>query len=64
MLQREGKMIIDLKDPNRPRFTLRELQQVLIKRNELQAKLYEVEEELKSYRQRLIFFFVFQICYL
>nr|KAG5704676.1 hypothetical protein BaRGS_025318 [Batillaria attramentaria] len=51
-LELEGKMIIDLKDPNRPRFTLQELRQVLMERNELKTRLIEVEEELNHYRPR------------
>ncbi|KAK7088667.1 RILP-like protein 1 isoform X4 [Littorina saxatilis] len=51
-LQLEGKMIIDLKDPNRPRFTLQELRQVLMERNELKTRLIEVEDELNHYRPR------------
>ncbi len=46
----EGKMVIDLRDPNRPRFTLNELRDVLFERNELKAKLIEVEEDLQQYR--------------
>jgi len=41
-----NKLIIDLKDPNRPRFTLNELREVLFERNELKTKLLETEEEL------------------
>lgn len=51
-LDLEGKMIIDLKDPNRPRFTLQELRQVLMERNELKTRLIEVEEELNHYKPR------------
>ncbi len=46
----ESKMVIDLKDPNRPRFTLNELRDVLTERNELKTKLIEVEEELHHYK--------------
>ncbi|XP_014681180.1 PREDICTED: RILP-like protein 1 isoform X2 [Priapulus caudatus] len=46
----EGKMLIDLKDPDRPRFTLNELRQILWERNELKSKLMEMEEELEQYR--------------
>ncbi|CAD5119318.1 DgyrCDS8276 [Dimorphilus gyrociliatus] len=49
----EGKMVIDLKDPNRPRFTMNELRDVLQERNELKTKLIEVEEELLQYRPPL-----------
>ncbi|KAL3856507.1 hypothetical protein ACJMK2_011257 [Sinanodonta woodiana] len=45
-----GKLVVDLKDPNRPRFTLSELRTVLMERNELKAKLIEVEEELNLYK--------------
>ena len=43
-------MVIDLNDPNRPRFTLNELRDVLQERNELKTKLLEVEEDLKAYK--------------
>ncbi|KAL5017519.1 hypothetical protein ScPMuIL_007108 [Solemya velum] len=43
-----GKMVIDLKDPNRPRFTLHELRTVLLERNEMKVKLMEVEDELAA----------------
>ena len=46
----EGKMVVDLKDPNRPRFTLNELRDVLQERNELKTKLIDVEEELKTFK--------------
>ncbi|ELT88429.1 hypothetical protein CAPTEDRAFT_107521 [Capitella teleta] len=45
-----GKMLIDMKDPDRPRFTLHELREVLQERNELKTKLIEVEEELHFYK--------------
>ncbi|XP_059147379.1 RILP-like protein 1 isoform X3 [Physella acuta] len=48
----EGKLVIDLKDPNRPRFTLQELRQVLMERNELKTRLIEVEDELAHYKPR------------
>lgn len=47
-----GKMVIDLKDPNRPRFTLNELRTVLLERNELKTKLIAVEEELADYKPK------------
>ena len=46
----EGKMLVDMNDPNRPRFTLNELRDVLTERNELKTKLIEVEEELLTYK--------------
>lgn len=50
-----------LKDPseefamleaNRPRFTLQELKQVLWERNDLKTKLWEVEEELRIFKEQ------------
>ncbi|XP_033106935.1 RILP-like protein 1 isoform X4 [Anneissia japonica] len=46
----EGKIIIDPKDPNRPRFTLKELQTVLQERDELKFRTMELEDELQGYR--------------
>ncbi|CAG5124589.1 unnamed protein product [Candidula unifasciata] len=46
----EGKVVIDLKDPNRSRFSLEELKQVLLEKNELKTRLFEVEEELAQYK--------------
>lgn len=40
----------DAKDPNRPRFTLQELRDVLHERNELKAKVFMLQEELAYYR--------------
>lgn len=51
-LSQVGKLVIDMKDPNRPRFTLSELKEVLLERNELKTKLIEVEEELEIYRPK------------
>ncbi|VDO81252.1 unnamed protein product [Schistosoma curassoni] len=50
-LNAEGKMIIDGRNPNRPHFTLQELRNVLIERNELKTRLIEVEEELSVYKR-------------
>ena len=47
-----GKIVIDLKDPNRPRFTLNELRTVLMERNELKTKLIAVEEELADFKPK------------
>ncbi|KAM7144632.1 RILP-like protein 2 [Macrochelys suwanniensis] len=44
------KMIIDLTDPNRPRFTLQELRDVLQERNQLKAQLLIAQEELQCYK--------------
>nr|XP_032823549.1 RILP-like protein 1 isoform X3 [Petromyzon marinus] len=46
----DGKLVVDLKDPNRPRFTLQELREVLQERNELKAKLFLLQEELVYYK--------------
>ncbi|XP_075574533.1 RILP-like protein 2 [Pelecanus crispus] len=48
------KMIIDLTDPNRPRFTLQELREVLQERNQLKAQLLVVQEELQCYKSGII----------
>ncbi|XP_048733786.1 RILP-like protein 1 isoform X3 [Ostrea edulis] len=48
-----GKMVIDMKDPDRPRFTMKELKTVLMERNELKAKLIEVEEELVAFKPKV-----------
>ena len=47
-----GKMVVDMKDPDRPRFTMNELRTVIMERNELKSRLHEVEEELTEYRPR------------
>ncbi|KAH0625399.1 hypothetical protein JD844_014886, partial [Phrynosoma platyrhinos] len=44
------KMAMDLKDPNRPRFTLQELRDVLHERNELKSKVFLLQEELLYYK--------------
>lgn len=45
------KMVVDLTDPNRPRFTLQELRDVLQERNKLKSQLLLVQEELQCYRR-------------
>ncbi|XP_077165501.1 RILP-like protein 1 isoform X3 [Paroedura picta] len=44
------KIAMDLKDPNRPRFTLQELRDVLHERNELKSKVFLLQEELLYYK--------------
>lgn len=39
------------KDPNRPRFTLKELQKVLKERNELKEKVITLQENLAFYKK-------------
>ncbi|NXJ94219.1 RIPL2 protein, partial [Corythaixoides concolor] len=48
------KMVIDLSDPDRPRFTLQELRDVLQERNQLKAQLLVVQEELQCYKSGII----------
>lgn len=45
-----GKMVIDMKDFDRSRFTMKEFKIVLMERNELKVKLIEVEEEFIVFR--------------
>lgn len=45
------KMVVDLTDPNRPRFTLQELRDVLQERNKFKSQLLLVQEELQCYRR-------------
>lgn len=45
------KAAMDLKDPNRPRFTLQELRDVLHERNELKSKVFLLQEELAYYKR-------------
>ncbi|NXH21064.1 RIPL2 protein, partial [Bucco capensis] len=49
-----NKIVIDLTDPNRPRFTLQELRDVLQERNQLKARLLVVQEELQCYKSGII----------
>ncbi|XP_064424219.1 RILP-like protein 1 isoform X7 [Latimeria chalumnae] len=53
-LYESEKMVVDLKDPNRPRFTLQELRDVLHERNELKAKVFLLQEELAYYKSEEI----------
>lgn len=48
------KMIIDLKDPNRPCFTKQEVRDMLYERNELKANLFLVQEELAYYQREIL----------
>lgn len=45
-------LIYDSKDPNRPRFTLKELQKVLMEKNELTVKLDQTQDELEQLRRQ------------
>ncbi|XP_072043312.1 RILP-like protein 1 [Amphiura filiformis] len=44
----EGKMIIDKKDPNRPRFTLKEMAHVLEERDNIKMRIMELEDEIEA----------------
>lgn len=46
--------MVDLTDPNRPRFTMHELKEVLQERNQLKAQLMVAQEELQLYRSGLL----------
>jgi hypothetical protein len=49
--QDNSYLIIDTKDPNRPRFTLNELQKVLMEKNQLTVKLDQTKDELEQLRR-------------
>lgn len=46
-----NKLVVDMKDPNRPRFTMQELKEVLQERNQLKAQLLVAQEELQLYKR-------------
>ncbi|XP_048450716.1 RILP-like protein 2 [Rhincodon typus] len=48
------KLVVDVNDPNRPRFTLQELTDVLQERNKLKAQLLVAQEELECYKSGLV----------
>jgi len=45
-----NKVVYDLDDPKRPRFTLSELKDILQERNSLKARVSDLEDELDMYR--------------
>lgn len=45
-----NQLVVDLTDPNRPRFTMQELKEVLQERNQLKAQLMVAQEELTLYK--------------
>jgi len=58
------EITIDPKDPNRPRFTLKELEKVLMEKNELTIKLDQTQEELDQLKKQyilLIFIYYFSL---
>jgi len=46
----KGKVVYSVDDPNRPRFTLAELKDILQERNNLKARVSDLEDELELYR--------------
>ncbi|KAL4647172.1 RILP-like protein 1 isoform X1 [Arapaima gigas] len=48
------KMIIDLRDPNRPCFTRQEVRDMIFERNELKANLFLLQEELSYYQREIL----------
>jgi len=47
-----GKVVYDADDPKRPRFTLEELKEILQERNNLKAKVSDLEDELEMFRPK------------
>ncbi|XP_014203868.1 RILP-like protein homolog isoform X2 [Copidosoma floridanum] len=47
-----NKAVYDLDDPDRPRFTTAELKEILHERNELKARVSDLEDELEMYRPK------------
>lgn len=47
-----GKVMYDVDDPDRPRFTMNELRKILFERNELKAKVGELLDELELLRPK------------
>ena len=46
----QGKLVYDVDDPNRPKFSLPELRKILQERNSLKARVSDLEDELAIYR--------------
>ena len=46
----QGKLVYDANDPNRPKFSLPELRDILQERNSLKARVSDLEDELALYR--------------
>lgn len=47
-----GKIVFSENDPNRPRFTLQELKDILQERNSLKARVSDLEDELAVFKPR------------
>ena len=50
----KGKVVYDADDPDRPRFSLPELRDILQERNALKARVSDLEDELAVFRPRPI----------
>lgn len=50
LLENDGKVIIDLTNPDRPRYSLKDMRKVVQERNDLKTQLYDAKEELLLYR--------------
>ncbi|CAL4092190.1 unnamed protein product [Meganyctiphanes norvegica] len=51
-LDLSNKLVFDRDDPNRPRFTMTELKEILYERNELKARVSDLEDELELFRPK------------
>ncbi|XP_061758596.1 RILP-like protein 2 [Nerophis ophidion] len=49
-----NQLVVDLSDPNRPRFTMQELKEVLQERNQLKAQLMVAQDELQLYKSGIL----------
>ncbi|XP_015234297.1 PREDICTED: RILP-like protein 2 isoform X1 [Cyprinodon variegatus] len=49
-----NQVVVDLNDPNRPRFTMQELKEVLQERNQLKAQLMVAQEEIQLYKSGIL----------
>lgn len=47
-----NKVVYDIDDPERPRFTMSELKSILSERNELKARVSELEDELEWFKPK------------
>ncbi|XP_061880003.1 RILP-like protein 2 isoform X1 [Entelurus aequoreus] len=50
----QNQLVVDLSDPNRPRFTMQELKEVLQERNQLKAQLMVAQDELQLYKSGIL----------
>lgn len=52
LIESTNKSTFEIDDPNRPRFTTLELKDILQERNDLKAKISDLEDELDLYRPK------------